>query len=128
MSTLFHLLNGKGKTAWLDQQMISQSEAAMEEGVKHSRFFILFLSGDTDENQGKRGGGQPEPAPEETATVDMEALVHGVSSHLSRVISAAGVISEGVSPPGGSRPGSHGSDDLNGWLGSISCTIFAQYF
>ena len=44
MSNLWQLLRGKGKAAWYDNQMLDKSTAAMEEGVKHSEYFILFLT------------------------------------------------------------------------------------
>eukprot|EP01048_Picozoa_sp_COSAG05_P012560 COSAG05_NODE_1267_length_5328_cov_2.245554_1_plen_1512_part_01 len=39
-------LKGAGKTVWYDNAMLDRSTAAMEEGVKHSRCFVLFLTGD----------------------------------------------------------------------------------
>ena len=42
--TLHLLLKGLGKTTWYDQAMADQSEAAMEEGVRHSDCFILLLT------------------------------------------------------------------------------------
>ena len=45
----------KGKTTWYDNAMLDKSESAMEEGVKHSDFFLLVLTGDSSE----AGGGTP---------------------------------------------------------------------
>ena len=33
---------------WYDNEMTNRSTAAMEEGVKHSAHFVLFLSGDPE--------------------------------------------------------------------------------
>eukprot|EP01045_Picozoa_sp_COSAG04_P005671 COSAG04_NODE_266_length_18562_cov_11.848995_10_plen_2111_part_00 len=43
--TLHLLLEKAGRTTWYDQMMRDKTEAAMEEGVKHSKYFILFLTG-----------------------------------------------------------------------------------
>ena len=40
------LLRQRGKTVWYDNEMTDCSTQAMEEGVKHSAHFLLFLSGD----------------------------------------------------------------------------------
>lgn len=39
-------LKAKGWAVWYDNAMLDRSTAAMEEGVKHSRCFVLFLTGD----------------------------------------------------------------------------------
>ena len=39
-------LRTKGKSVWYDNAMLDRSTAAMEEGVKHSSCFVLFLTGD----------------------------------------------------------------------------------
>jgi serine/threonine protein kinase len=39
-------LKGAGQEVWYDNAMLDRSTAAMEEGVKHSRCFVLFLTGD----------------------------------------------------------------------------------
>ena len=38
------LLKGRGKTTWYDMAMGDRSEAAMEEGVKHSKYILLMLT------------------------------------------------------------------------------------
>ena len=35
-------LKSAGKTVWYDNAMLDKSTAAMEEGVKHNRCFVLF--------------------------------------------------------------------------------------
>jgi hypothetical protein len=45
---LCFLLRQRGKTVWYDNEMSNRSTAAMEEGVKHSAHFLLFLSGDPE--------------------------------------------------------------------------------
>jgi hypothetical protein len=45
--TTYLRLQQAGNTVWYDNAMLDKSTAAMEEGVKHSRCFLLFLSGDT---------------------------------------------------------------------------------
>ena len=45
---LCFLLRQRGKTVWYDNEMPNRSTAAMEEGVKHSAHFLLFLSGDPE--------------------------------------------------------------------------------
>ncbi len=45
---LCFLLRQRGKTVWYDNEMTDCSTAAMEEGVKHSAHFLLFLSGDPE--------------------------------------------------------------------------------
>ena len=42
------LLRQRGKTVWYDNEMTDCSTQAMEEGVKHSAHFLLFLSGDPE--------------------------------------------------------------------------------
>eukprot|EP01047_Picozoa_sp_COSAG01_P065982 COSAG01_NODE_9018_length_2581_cov_4.675262_1_plen_692_part_01 len=39
-------LKGAGQEVWYDNAMLDRSTAAMEEGVKHCRCFVLFLTGD----------------------------------------------------------------------------------
>jgi hypothetical protein len=39
-------LKGAEQEVWYDNAMLDRSTAAMEEGVKHSRCFVLFLTGD----------------------------------------------------------------------------------
>ena len=46
VKTLCLLLKERGFTVWYDNDMADRSTAAMEEGVRHSACFILFLSGD----------------------------------------------------------------------------------
>ena len=46
---LCFLLRRRGKTVWYDNEMPNRSTAAMEEGVKHSAHFLLFLSADGGE-------------------------------------------------------------------------------
>ena len=43
---LCFMLRQRGKVVWYDNEMPNRSTAAMEEGVKHSAHFLLFLSGD----------------------------------------------------------------------------------
>ena len=45
---LCFLLRKRGKLVWYDNEMANRSTAAMEEGVKHSAHFLLFLSGDPE--------------------------------------------------------------------------------
>ena len=45
---LCFLLRQRGKTVWYDNEMTDCSTEAMEEGVKHSAHFLLFLSGDPE--------------------------------------------------------------------------------
>ena len=59
-NTLHHLLKGKGKTTWYDQVMRDRSEAALEEGVKHSKFLILFLTGGPKSADKSEGSETPE--------------------------------------------------------------------
>ena len=46
VKTLCLLLRQRGRTVWYDYEMDNRSTEAMEEGVKHSAHFLLFLSGD----------------------------------------------------------------------------------
>ena len=39
-------LKDKGWAVWYDNAMLDRSTAAMEEGVRNSRCFVLFLTGD----------------------------------------------------------------------------------
>ena len=43
---LWMLFHSAGKEAWYDQEMLVKDESAMEEGVKHSDYFILVLTAD----------------------------------------------------------------------------------
>ena len=43
------LFADKDKTSWLDMSMADRSEAAMEEGMRCSTYFVLFLTSDPDE-------------------------------------------------------------------------------
>eukprot|EP01047_Picozoa_sp_COSAG01_P041439 COSAG01_NODE_3555_length_5940_cov_3.170519_1_plen_267_part_10 len=43
---LCFLLRAEGKSVWYDNEMGDRSTPAMEEGVRHSKNFVLFLSGD----------------------------------------------------------------------------------
>jgi hypothetical protein len=45
--TTYLRLQAAKKTVWYDNAMLDRSTAAMEEGVKHCRCFVLFLTGDT---------------------------------------------------------------------------------
>ena len=45
---LCFLLRQRGQTVWYDNEMTDCSTEAMEEGVKHSAHFLLFLSGDPE--------------------------------------------------------------------------------
>ena len=42
------MLTLRGYTVWYDNEMSNRSTAAMEEGVRHSSNFLLFLSGDPE--------------------------------------------------------------------------------
>ena len=44
MKTLSLLFEKAGETAWYDNGKLDKSEAAMEEGVKHCKNFVLFLT------------------------------------------------------------------------------------
>eukprot|EP01043_Picozoa_sp_COSAG02_P020142 COSAG02_NODE_986_length_15452_cov_17.818602_11_plen_1305_part_00 len=46
VKTLCFLLRRRGHSVWYDNEMSDRSTRAMEEGVKHSAHFLLFLSGD----------------------------------------------------------------------------------
>jgi hypothetical protein len=46
MKALAMLLEQKGRTTWLDVTMVNKSVEAMKEGVKHSRYFLIFLTKD----------------------------------------------------------------------------------
>ena len=48
VKALSQLLKQKGMTVWYDYDMASRDTAAMEEGVRCSDNFLLFLSGDPD--------------------------------------------------------------------------------
>ena len=48
VKTLYFLLKERGYRVWYDNEMSNRSTAAMEEGVRHSANFLLFLSGDPD--------------------------------------------------------------------------------
>ena len=50
VKTLCMLLQQRGKTVWYDNEMGDRSTAAMEEGVKHSAHFLIFLSGEPGQN------------------------------------------------------------------------------
>eukprot|EP01043_Picozoa_sp_COSAG02_P062007 COSAG02_NODE_8453_length_2567_cov_2.266613_1_plen_696_part_00 len=54
-------LKNKGWDVWYDNAMLDRSTAAMEEGVKHSRCFVLFLTGDGT-------AAPPSPAPPAAAS------------------------------------------------------------
>ena len=66
------LLRQRGKTVWYDNEMPNRSTPAMEEGVKHSAHFVLFLSGDPQlvlvptAEEGVPPQTSPEPEPEPT--------------------------------------------------------------
>ena len=64
---LCFLLRQRGKKVWYDNEMANRSTAAMEEGVKHSAHFLIFLSGDPDLSLALAPppeGVPPEPEPE----------------------------------------------------------------
>ncbi len=69
---LCFLLRQRGKKVWYDNEMANRSTAAMEEGVKHSAHFLLFLSGDppiatpapASGPSSPVAGSEPEPEPE----------------------------------------------------------------
>jgi hypothetical protein len=67
---LCFLLRQRGKTVWYDNEMPNRSTPAMEEGVKHSAHFLLFLSGDPQlvvapvAEEGVPPLAEPEPEPE----------------------------------------------------------------
>jgi len=63
------LLRQRGKTVWYDNQMSNRSTAAMEEGVKHSAHFLLFLSGD------------PELEPRLDAMAEHESEMNNIEVH-----------------------------------------------
>eukprot|EP01045_Picozoa_sp_COSAG04_P007421 COSAG04_NODE_388_length_15249_cov_7.616502_4_plen_3423_part_00 len=44
VQTLSLRFEKKGKKTWYDNAMLDKSESAMEEGVKQSKYFVLFLS------------------------------------------------------------------------------------
>ena len=46
--TLHLLLEKAGKTTWYDKEMEDHCEAVMEEGVKRSKYFVLFLTAEPD--------------------------------------------------------------------------------
>ena len=46
MKVIWDMLEKRGKTAWLDEEMTRKSEDAMKEGVQHCKYFILFLTVD----------------------------------------------------------------------------------
>ena len=50
VKTLCVMLQQRGKTVWYDNEMGDRSTAAMEEGVKHSAHFLIFLSGEPGQN------------------------------------------------------------------------------
>ena len=45
MKSLALLLERNKKTVWYANEMLDKSERAMEEGVKHCKNFVLFLTG-----------------------------------------------------------------------------------
>eukprot|EP01045_Picozoa_sp_COSAG04_P024817 COSAG04_NODE_3158_length_3101_cov_38.182756_2_plen_572_part_00 len=47
VQTLSFRFDKKGKATWYDNDMLDKSESAMEEGVKHSKYFVLFLSAES---------------------------------------------------------------------------------
>ena len=62
---LCFMLRQRGKVVWYDNEMANRSTAAMEEGVKHSAHFLIFLSGDPDLSAlAPAEGVPPEPRPE----------------------------------------------------------------
>ena len=62
---LCFMLRQRGKVVWYDNEMANRSTAAMEEGVKHSAHFLIFLSGDPDLSAlAPAEGVPPEPQPE----------------------------------------------------------------
>jgi hypothetical protein len=62
---LCFLLRQRGKTVWYDNEMPNRSTAAMEEGVKQSAHFLLFLSGDPEiVSTTKSTAKSSDPAPE----------------------------------------------------------------
>ena len=44
MKTLSLLFTRNKKTVWYDSKMLGKSERAREEGVKHCKNFVLFLT------------------------------------------------------------------------------------
>lgn len=57
-STMHLRFKEKGYTSWYDMAMLDKSEAAMEEGVKNSDFFVLVLTGADDRGAAIGHGGQ----------------------------------------------------------------------
>ena len=82
-NNLYFLLERQKKTAWYDRYMNDPSEGAMEEGVRYSTYFLLFLtSNPTDAVDGVNSN---ESAPEVSVTPD---------SHGGGVVQPAGDLSE----------------------------------
>ena len=75
MKMLCFLLRQRGKKVWYDNEMANRSTAAMEEGVKHSAHFLIFLSGDPDLSLALAPppeGVPPEPEPETADPASVE--------------------------------------------------------
>ena len=47
MKTLSLLFEREGRTVWYDNGKLDKSEAAMEEGVKHCKYFVLLLTAES---------------------------------------------------------------------------------
>eukprot|EP01047_Picozoa_sp_COSAG01_P049122 COSAG01_NODE_4839_length_4694_cov_16.413058_5_plen_361_part_00 len=81
MKTLAMLLKQKGRTTWLDVTMVNKSVEAMKEGVKHSRYFLIFLTKDpqataeaTAAAAAPPAAGAKEPEPETDHSAAMQPL------------------------------------------------------
>lgn len=61
VSTLYHLLERKKLATWVDKYMVDQSEAAMEEGVRYSKYFLLFLTSIPTDASDVGNAEQPQP-------------------------------------------------------------------
>ena len=62
---LHSLLKGRGKTAWFDREVVNPNTRAMQEGVEHSTYFVLFLTANPAEMQEPSQSEQsPEVSPE----------------------------------------------------------------
>ena len=73
-------LQKAGKTVWYDNGMLDRSTAAMEEGVRHSRIFVLFLTGESSPTS------QP-PAPAlATPETGLAELCRGSSMAAGKVV------------------------------------------
>ena len=69
MKTLSLLFKEAGETAWYDNGKLDKSEAAMEEGVKHCKNFVLMLTADAASGA---AGLQPKPKPDPVLAAGVE--------------------------------------------------------